>query len=86
MRAITVARIGIFISAVGLFAIFFRQNTGAVDIEFPFVRPHRCGLIYLMLISFILGAFTSLVIAMLVNVKVREKRKLRESKDLVDDG
>ncbi len=86
MRAITVARIGMFISAVGLFIIFFRQNMGAVAIEFPFVRPHRCGLIYLMLISFLLGAFASFVIGMLVNAKIRERRKLRESEDLVDEG
>ena len=84
MRVITVIRILVWILAIVLLIIFFKQNTRPVDIEFPFVRHHRFGLIYLLLISFLLGAFTSFFITIAVSAKIRKKRKSKESEDLLE--
>ncbi|UCC95283.1 MAG: DUF1049 domain-containing protein [Candidatus Omnitrophota bacterium] len=85
MRFITAIKILISILVIILLAIFFMQNTHPVDIQFPFVRGHRFGLIYLLLIAYLSGALTTFFITIIVNAKMRKKRKLKESEELLEE-
>ena len=77
-------KILIFILVVAFLAIFFTQNTHPVNIHFPLGRAYRFGLIYLLLIGYLLGVSTALFLTIIVNAKIRKKRKSRESKELLE--
>lgn len=85
MRKRTVLKILICILIATVLGIFYRQNTGPVDIQVPFGQPRNFGLIYLLLISYGLGVVTTLYVLFVVNAKRKKKRSLADSQTLVED-
>lgn len=85
MRFITMIKILIFVLVIIFLAIFFMQNTHYVGIQFPFGEARRFGLIYLLSLAYISGAFTAFFITVIVNKRIRKKRKLKESKELFEE-
>ena len=85
MRIITTIKILLFILALTLVTIFFLQNTGPVGIQFPFGKAGRLGLIYLLLIAYFSGVFSSFFMMIIISAKVKKRRRLRESEELVEE-
>lgn len=86
MRFVTSLKIIALIVSIALLAIFYIQNTGPAEIQFPFGRPYRFGLIYMLLISFAAGVLTTVFITMMISAKIKRKRRSEESEALVDEG
>ena len=85
MRFITTIKILIFVLVIVFLIIFFMQNTHYVAIQFPFGGALRFGLVYLLCIAYILGAFAAFFITVIVNKKIRKKRKLKQSEELFEE-
>jgi uncharacterized integral membrane protein len=66
--------------------IFFLQNRQPVYIQFPFTRECRFGLIYLLLTAYLVGSLTTFFSVILIGRKIKKRRKIKESQELIEEG
>lgn len=85
MRIVTAFKLLFALLVITLLSIFYVQNTGKVDIQFPFGRPYAFGLIHSFIVAYLLGVITTVYVTLVINAKIRKKRKLEESKELIEE-
>ena len=85
MRLITWIKLLTIIVLIILISIFFVQNRGHVGIQFPFGGPRHFGLIYMLLVAYLLGIFTTVLASFMISAKIKKKKRLEESEDLFEE-
>ena len=85
MRAATWIKLLIITLVISFLAVFFVQNRGPASIQFPFGGACHFGLIYVILISYVFGVLTAVLVTFMAVSKRAKKKRSRESESLSDD-
>ena len=85
MRIVTTIKAFMFFLITTLMVIFFIKNRGPVHVLFPFGKSIYFGTVYLLLIAYFLGVLTTVLAVVIIMKKLKEKRRLKESEDLIEE-
>lgn len=88
MKITTALKMVVLVLAVTLTTIFVLQNRMPVRVALPFERSFNFGLIYLLLIAYLLGVVTMVVAVVVIRRRIKRKRKLQdqeEAEELLDE-
>ncbi len=88
MRLATAFKLLLGILAIMLVTMVFLQNRGPVRVMLPFEHSVSFGLIYLLLLSYLLGVISMAIAAVIIRGKYKKTKKLKdeeEAEELLDD-
>ena len=88
MRLSTVFKLMFAVLGGMLVTMFFLQNRGPVRVLLPFEHSFSFGLIYLVLIAYLLGVLSMAIAVVIIRKKYKKTRKLKDQKEaeeLLDD-
>ena len=81
MRLWTAFKLFLWVVGSMLVTIFILQNRGPVRVALPFERSFGCGLIYLLVISYVLGVASMAAWVFAMRVQGEKKRKHQEKEE-----
>ena len=81
MKLMTVIKIILGLLFIVFFGMFVFENIDPVRIWIPLFKGRQCGLIYIILVSYIIGVSNMFWFMVHFGAKMKSKQKLREVED-----